>query len=316
MAIFLGVDTGGTYTDAVLLDDTTQTILARAKALTSRPDLSVGIGGAIDAVLAERGDDAARQIAIVSLSTTLATNALVEGQGARAALVLIGFDAGDKRRAGLSDALADSPLIELAGGHNHAGGEARPFDADALAQALDALPDGIGAIAVAAAFATRNPAHEIEARTVIRARTGLPVTCSHELSAGLNGPKRALTALLNARLVPMIDRLVGACESHLARRDINAPLMVVRGDGALVSAALVRERPIETILSGPAASIAGAAWLTGVKDALVSDIGGTTTDVCLLADGRPAIDPDGARRRVPHHGRGGPHAHHRSGRRS
>jgi N-methylhydantoinase A/oxoprolinase/acetone carboxylase beta subunit len=121
------------------------------------------------------------------------------------------------------------------------------------------------------------------------------VTCSHELSQALGGPKRALTAVLNARLIGMIDRLIGACEGHLERRGIAARLMVVRGDGALVSAALAREKPIETILSGPAASIAGASWLTGEREALVSDIGGTTTDVCLLHEGRPAIDPQGAR---------------------
>jgi N-methylhydantoinase A/oxoprolinase/acetone carboxylase beta subunit len=121
------------------------------------------------------------------------------------------------------------------------------------------------------------------------------VTCSHELSAQLNGPKRALTAVLNARLIGMIDRLVAACERHLLAVGIDAPLMVVRGDGALISAAMVRERPIETILSGPAASIVGARWLTGASDALVSDIGGTTTDVALLRDGLPEIDPEGAR---------------------
>jgi len=149
--------------------------------------------------------------------------------------------------------------------------------------------------AVAARFATRNPAHEVAIRDLIRATTGRPVTCSHELSAQLNGPKRALTAVLNARLIGMIDRLVAACERHLASVGITAPLMVVRGDGALISAAMVRERPIETILSGPAASIVGARWLTGAKDALVSDIGGTTTDVALLRDGLPEIDPQGAR---------------------
>ncbi len=83
--------------------------------------------------------------------------------------------------------------------------------------------------------------------------------------------------------------------AHLAAVGIAAPLMVVRGDGALISAAMARERPIETILSGPAASIVGARWLTGETDALVSDIGGTTTDVALLRDGRPEIDPLGAR---------------------
>lgn len=295
MALLLGVDTGGTYTDAVLLDDAAQTVLAKAKALTSRPDLSIGIGGAIDAVLARGPGLAPSDVALVSLSTTLATNALVEGQGTRAALVLIGFDDAERNRAGLAEALGDDPLIALSGGHSHAGTEAAPLDLSALEAALDALPAGMAAVAVAGRFATRNPAHEIAARAVIRARTGLPVTCSHELSAALNGPKRALTALLNARLVAMIDRLITACERHMARRGITAPLMVVRGDGALVSAAAVRERPIETILSGPAASIAGAAWLTGLKDALVSDIGGTTTDVCLLRDGRPTIDPEGAR---------------------
>ncbi|GAB1380258.1 hydantoinase/oxoprolinase N-terminal domain-containing protein [Pararhodobacter aggregans] len=295
MAVFLGVDTGGTYTDAVLLDDAAGRVLASAKALTSRPDLSHGIGGAIDAVLADAPGIAPGEIGLVSLSTTLATNALVEGQGTRAALVVIGFAPADIARAGLAEALGDDPLIALSGGHTHAGTEAAPLDTGALESALAALPPGISALAVAGQFATRNPAHENAARALIRARTGLPVTCSHELSAGLNGPKRALTALLNARLVGMIDRLVTACETHVAARGINAPLMVVRGDGALVSADLVRERPIETILSGPAASIAGAAWLTGLSDALVSDIGGTTTDVCLLRDGRPAIDPEGAR---------------------
>jgi N-methylhydantoinase A/oxoprolinase/acetone carboxylase beta subunit len=149
--------------------------------------------------------------------------------------------------------------------------------------------------AVAARFATRNPTHETAARALIRRVTGRPVTCSHELSAQLNGPKRALTAVLNARLIGMIDRLVAACERHLLAIGIHAPLMVVRGDGALISAAMVRERPIETILSGPAASIVGARWLTGASDALVSDIGGTTTDVALLRDGLPEIDPQGAR---------------------
>jgi N-methylhydantoinase A/oxoprolinase/acetone carboxylase beta subunit len=101
--------------------------------------------------------------------------------------------------------------------------------------------------------------------------------------------------VLNARLIGMIDRLVAACERHLDAVGIVAPLMVVRGDGALISAAMVRERPIETILSGPAASIVGARWLTGESDALVSDIGGTTTDVALLRGGLPEIDPQGAR---------------------
>jgi len=294
MAIFLGVDTGGTYTDAVILDEGANRILGKAKALTSRHDLAVGIGQAVDAAIAVAGV-AAQDVALVSLSTTLATNALVEGQGARVALVFLGFDDSDLSRGGLTEALKGDPVIRLPGGHTHAGTEVTPLDLTLLELLVREQADEVSGFAVAAQFATRNPAHEIAARDLIRRVTGRPVTCSHELSANLNGPKRALTAVLNARLIGMIDRLVAACERHLVQVGIDAPLMVVRGDGALISAAMVRERPIETILSGPAASIVGARWLTGEPDALVSDIGGTTTDVALLRDGLPEIDPEGAR---------------------
>ncbi|WP_283176827.1 hydantoinase/oxoprolinase family protein [Gemmobacter sp. 24YEA27] len=294
MAFFLGVDTGGTYTDAVILDEAENRILGTAKSLTTRHDLAEGIGGAVDGALAQSGVSA-QQIALVSLSTTLATNALVEGQGGRVALITMGFDEDDLARAGLSDALKGDPVIRIAGGHSHAGIEASPPDLARLRAEVTALGPEVMGFAVAARFATRNPAHELAARDLIRQVTGRPVTCSHELSARLNGPKRALTAVLNARLIGMIDRLVAACERHLARIGVDAPLMVVRGDGALISAAMVRERPIETILSGPAASIVGARWLTGAQDALVSDIGGTTTDVAILRGGLPEIDPEGAR---------------------
>ena len=294
MAVLLGVDTGGTYTDAVVLDEAATRVLGSAKALTTRDDLARGIGAAVDAAMAAAGV-LPGQVGLVSLSTTLATNALVEGQGARVALVAIGFDAGDLDRAGLAQAMRGDPVVSVAGGHGHAGAQAAPLDLAAVEAAAREHGPGVAGFAVAARFATRNPAHEIAARAAIRAATGRPVTCSHELSAALNGPKRALTAVLNARLIGLIDRLVAACEAHLARRGIAAPLMAVRGDGALISAALVRERPIETILSGPAASIVGARWLTGVQDALVSDIGGTTTDVAILRGGLPEIDPAGAR---------------------
>ena len=294
MGYFLGVDTGGTYTDAVILDEAADAVIGSAKSLTTRGDLALGIGRAVDAALAGAGI-AAAQVSLVSLSTTLATNALVEGQGERVALVFIGFDPGDLDRGGLTEALKGDPVILADGGHTHAGTEAAALDLVALERALEELKDQVMGFAVAARFGTRNPAHELAARDLIRRVTGRPVTCSHELSAQLNGPKRALTAVLNARLIGMIDRLVAACERRLLAGGSVAPLMVVRGDGALISAAMVRERPIETILSGPAASIVGARWLTGASDALVSDIGGTTTDVALLRGGLPEIDPEGAR---------------------
>lgn len=292
MAVLLGVDTGGTYTDAVLIRDEAE-VIASAKALTTRADLAIGIGAAVRAVLAEAGV-APGDVALASLSTTLATNALVEGQGGRVGLVYIGFDARDLAAQGLAEALAGDPALVLAGGHSHAGVEVAPLDLDALADWLDSQ-GAVSGYAVAAQFATRNPAHELAAAALITQRMGRPVSLSHHLSARLNGPKRALTAVLNARLIGLTHRLIGRAEDVLRDIGITAPLMVVRGDGALMSAAQARERPIETILSGPAASIVGARWLTGVDTALVSDIGGTTTDIALLRGGRPAIDPQGAR---------------------
>ena len=292
MAVLLGVDTGGTYTDAVLIRDETE-VIASAKALTTRTDLAIGVGNAVTAVLAQSGIPAG-EIAMASLSTTLATNALVEGQGGRVALIYVGFRASDLEAHGLTEALRGDPSLLLTGGHDHAGAEVAPLDETALIPFLETLKEDVSGFAVASQFATRNPAHELRAAELVAQITGRPVSASHNLSAKLNGPKRALTALLNARLIGMIDRLIGRAEDQLRALGIDAPMMVVRGDGALMSSAQARERPIETILSGPAASLVGARWLTRAETALVSDIGGTTTDVALLRDGRPAIDPAGA----------------------
>ena len=289
--LLLGIDTGGTYTDAVLFSEATG-VVAKAKALTTRHDLAEGVSGAVEAVLAKARVPVSA-ISLVSLSTTLATNALVEGQGGRAGLIMIGFAPEDLKRDGLQEALGSDSVLFLPGGHNVHGGET-PLDMSALDAALPALGSQVSSFAVAGYFAVRNPEHEKRVRDRIREVSHLPVTCSHELSSKLGGPRRALTTLLNARLVSMIDRLIGSCEDFLKARGIDVPMMVVRGDGALISAAEARLRPIETILSGPAASLVGARYLTGLDNAVVSDIGGTTTDVAVLEKGRPRLDAEGA----------------------
>ena len=199
MSVLLGIDTGGTYTDAVLLDEARNSgeqVIASAKALTTRHDLAVGIGEAIDAVLSDSQVTAAN-VSLVSLSTTLATNALVEGQGESVCLVFIGFAPGDLDRAGLRDALKDDPVIMAPGGHTPAGDPQAAIDLAAIAAEIDALKAPVAGYAVASHFAVRNPEHESAVRDLIRERTGLPVTCSHELSAKLGGPKRALTSVLH-----------------------------------------------------------------------------------------------------------------------
>ena len=306
--MLIGIDTGGTYTDAVLFDETVldrghsgqydsdepgDGVLAWTKTRT-RADLTVGIREA----LVELDPDPDR-VSLVSLSTTLATNALVEGVGGRVGLVLIGFDDEATERAGLAEALGQDPLLRIDGGHDSYGVEVVEPDLAALKEAAAELD--VDSFAVASHFSVRNPAHELAGREVLMA-IGKPVACSHELSARLNGPKRALTCLLNARLLPLISDLCHAARTIMGELSIKAPLMLVRGDGSLVSADFAMARPIETILSGPAASLVGAGYLcnpadyrsTGGGTVMVSDIGGTTTDIGLIQGDRPTISPDGA----------------------
>ena len=293
MALLLGIDTGGTFTDAVIYDEEKRHVIAKAKALTTRDDLSIGIGGSIARVMEESATPAT-DISLVSISTTLATNALVEGVRRRICLIFVGFDEADLKRSGLSEALGNDPVIAIPGGFRATGEPRAPLDLDALAVQVDAIKDSVEAFAVTAIFGGRNPAHEIAIREMIRARCPHPVTCGHDLSGELDGPRNALTCVLNVRLIGTIAALIASTETVLKHHQIAAPLMVVRGDGSLVSAAFARERPIETILSGPAASLVGAAHLTGLQDAVISDIGGTTTDIAVLRDGRPLLSASGA----------------------
>ena len=153
--MLLGIDTGGTYTDAVVFDEHDGIVVATAKSPTTHHDLSIGICGAIDAVLAAAGVPAER-IELVSLSTTLATNALVEGKGRSVGAVIIGFDGEVLERAGLGEALGDDPAVILAGGHDPHGVEVAPLDLQRLADEVAAIAGAVEAFAVTAQFSVRN----------------------------------------------------------------------------------------------------------------------------------------------------------------
>lgn len=286
----LGLDTGGTYTDAVIVDQNLQ-VVASAKALTTHHDLSQGLGQALKQVM--HGFDG--QISLVCLSTTLATNALVEGRGRPIGLLLLGYREIQLNRSGLKNAVAGVPVFHIAGGHDAAGNAICDLDEVAVVQAVERCRNQVEAFAISGLFAVRNPAHERRVRELVHQGSDLPTTCGHELSAGLDAPRRALTAVLNARLIPMISGLLNATATMLKQAGIAAPLMVVKGDGSLITASVAAETPVETILSGPAASVAGAQFLVGgIRRVVVSDMGGTTTDIAHLSDGHPELDPDGA----------------------
>ena len=291
MAVYLGIDTGGTFTDAVIFDPG-RGMLASAKSLTTRHDLSVGVAGA----LTELGKSLTPipRIDLVCLSSTLATNAIVEGQGSAVCLVLIGEMPDVLSRCGLAQALDGDPVAHVGGGHTYEGQEKQALDEAAVRSAARACRGQVAAFAVVGHFGVLNPDHELRAAAILREETGLPVTCSHELTSRLNAPRRAVTSVLNARLIPLIDRLIRAVEEVLAVRGISAPLAVVLGDGSVVNARSARLRPVQTILSGPAASAIGAAYLAGCSDGLIADIGGTTTDLALVLNGEPKLNVDGA----------------------
>jgi N-methylhydantoinase A/oxoprolinase/acetone carboxylase beta subunit len=291
----IGIDTGGTYTDAVVIERDAQRILASAKSITTKGDLAVGVGLAMgEAVAALNGAVGPQDIQLVSISTTLATNAVVEGHGGAAAVVLIGFDDKMVERTGIAAAFPDMPIMRVAGGHDHNGDMVAKLDVEKLRDELAKLKSKAGAVAIAASFAVRNNAHELATRDLVVEILDLPVTLSSELSSALDAPRRALTSVLNARLVGHIARLIAAVKRAMLGHGISCPLMIMKGDGALASADSVVNRPIETILSGPAASLVGAKWLSGLDDFIMSDMGGTTTDVGILEKGRPLVAPQGA----------------------
>jgi len=290
----LGLDTGGTYTDAVIID-ANQKVVATAKSLTTHEDLIKGLRLASSEVLA-KGEFL--PISLVSLSTTLATNAVVEGHGRRVALILIGYTESQMQRARLSEALGSDQHVFITGGHRSDGQAMAVLDSSALKSFVQANVEEVDAFAVSSMFSVRNPEHERAAQALIQSLCDKPVSCGHALSSGLDAPRRALTALLNARLIPMIGSLLDAASALLTEQNIEAPLMIVKGDGSLIHADVAKGAPVETILSGPAASVVGAQYLLAqdnmTSDVVVSDMGGTTTDIAVLENGVPKLDPNGA----------------------
>jgi N-methylhydantoinase A/oxoprolinase/acetone carboxylase beta subunit len=287
----LGIDTGGTFTDGVIFDLDHKKVEATTKVETTRHNLTLAINRCLDNLASALAAEQGRQlkldeIRMVSLSTTLATNAIVEGQGAEVGLIQIGFEP----RQGLPTPY----YANIPGGCTIKGRIREEVDLEAARAAIMSMKDQVDAFAVSGYLSIRNPVQEMQVADLIRELTGYPVVAAHQLSSDLGMQERTVTAVLNARLMPLITDLMDSVKQGMERLKISAPLMVVRGDGSLISEKKAREKPIETILSGPAASIIGALTLTGIQEGIVIDMGGTTTDVAVLRDGRPSLNIEGA----------------------
>ena len=282
MEIGLGFDTGGTYTDAVLMDLSNGKVLAKAKALTTRDDLSIGIRNSVK----DFNKKYKKDIAMVSLSSTLATNSIVEGKGCRVGLISIGRE--------FDHSIPVDMYYEIAGGHDIKGKETSEFDEAAVKKALKDMTGKVDGIAITSFMSVRNPDHEIRTKVLAKEIMHVPVVCGHELSSSLGFNERTVTSVMNARLIPIIEDLMSSVKKVMSDNDIKAPLMIVKGDGSIMGETAALERPIETIISGPAASMIGAKMLTGRGDAIVMDMGGTTTDIGILRNGYPRLEKEGA----------------------
>ncbi|CAD7851134.1 MAG: Hydantoinase/oxoprolinase family protein [Olavius algarvensis Gamma 3 endosymbiont] len=289
MSLRLGIDTGGTFTDAVLVDDNKKIINAE-KSLTTRFDLSLGIGD----VIAKLPSASLAGVTMVSLSTTLTTNSVVEDLGAPVCVLLPGYSSEQVKQSGLLEILPAQFVVRLEGGYDAVGREHLPLDEAAGQEAIEKLKDQVSAFAISSMFGTRNSGHENRLKQLVSELTGMPVICGHELASSLGAPRRALTAALNARMVPPIKELIASVQKILSRHRIDAPLMLVKGDGSLASLDNAIEKPIGTVLSGPAASVIGACRLSGLDNAIVADMGGTTTDIAIVSNGQPQLSDDGA----------------------
>ncbi|MFN2436126.1 MAG: DUF1638 domain-containing protein [Desulfotignum sp.] len=282
----LGIDAGGTYTDAVVYDLECRTTGCKAKALTTKWDFTIGI----EKALTRLAPDQLAEVELVALSTTLATNAIVENEGQTVGMLLMPPPGLDEHT------ISHSPKAVIQGQQDISGQEKIPVDPDQIKTIADRMirHHGVTAFAVSGYAGAVNPAHEQAVKQVLSEHTGLFVSCGHELSDTLNFETRAVTAMLNARIIPRLKHLLADLEQVLDRFDITAPIVVVKGDGTLMDAAMANKRPVETILSGPAASVAGARHLTGKTDALVVDMGGTTTDTATLKNNLVRLNEKGS----------------------
>ena len=293
MKIAIGIDTGGTYTDAVMYDFETKKILGTAKALTTKEDLCIGISAALDGL----SEEYFPQVRMLSLSTTLATNACVEEKGGRAKLFFFGGDEDILRKYGSQYGLplAEEICIEPCKTDISGSIEQMP-DWDLFEKDVREYCSGQDGLGVIELYAIKNGAViEREAKERIAKITDIPVTCGNELFKELNSLQRGAGTLLNAQLYPVIEDFMKAIGRAMQKRKIHAPIVIMRSDGSLMSESFARLHPVETLLCGPAASVVGGFTLTNEKNAVIVDMGGTTTDIAIVEDGLPVRTEDGVR---------------------
>lgn len=292
--IGIGIDTGGTCTDAVIYDLNTKEILATGKTLTTKSNLEIGIGKALD----ELPQELLRQTKSFSLSTTLATNACVENKGCRAKLLIIGtteemisqlekilsgYGINDLSQLIILDAKAENLFSE-------------PYDPDweDLRKRIPELFYDCDAVGIVQTYPDANGGRfEMTALRILKEELTIPLTIAYDISQETDILKVCASTLLNARLIPLIAEFMRAVHNVMKERGLDVPISIVRSDGTLMSEEMASSQPVETLLCGPAASVIGGSELAGEKDAVLVDMGGTTTDLAIVKNNAPVMAKQG-----------------------
>jgi len=285
--MLIGIDVGGTTTDAVLTEG--RTIVAEAAVATSSHDLTGSVLAALDVVMRRAQP---QEVERIVLSTTVITNLLAEDKAERVGLVLLpgpGANPSDYE-------LPPAHLVQ--GAIDFRGREIASLDETELRAAGAALQaEGFSKVAVVGKFCQRNSVHERTVKAILKeAHPDMTVECGHRVSGRLNFPRRAATTLLTLATRDRYRDFAADMSRALEERGLCAPVFVLKADGGTLPLDYSLCRPVETIFSGPAASTMGALALAPAGESfIVVDVGGTTTDLALVLDGRPLLSSKGSR---------------------
>lgn len=290
--MIVGIDMGGTNIDGVIIED--GKIKKTIKKPTKRDDLFATIWLALKELL--DGYDKSK-IERINLSTTISTNAIVEGKTSSVGMII-------EPGPGMPyDALAcGEENVFISGYIDHRGNTVEDLNMAEIEKACKLFREKyIESFAVVGKFSTRNPIHEIKIKEALEKEMGSQfphtpptITLGHTLSGKLNFPRRVYTSYLNSAVHKTFKNFADSIHTSMVREGISAPLFILKADGVTMSIDKAIDKPVETILSGPAASFMGiSAMLPTDKDAVLLDVGGTTTDIFFLADVVPLFEPLG-----------------------
>lgn len=282
--MILGIDVGGTHTDSVLMQN--RKIIRKSKVMTDKSDILKSVTLATESVATPED---IKKLQRIVLSTTISTNAVAQNQLDPVGIIVM---------SGPGVAHEDLPLstrsVHISGYMNHRGLEAEALEEDELNELKKQFAaKKIDHIGVVGKFSTRSPVHELNIKSHFEDQA-THITMGHQLSGVLNFPRRISTAYLNEAIWSLHSNMVDQLSTYMQKLGVDVPFFILKADGGTIDVSQSRNYPVQTILSGPAATIMGVLpFVSTDKDSVSIDVGGTTTDIALFADGAPLLEPQG-----------------------